>query len=192
MSRYTMMLALGVGALVLAGCNDRSDMRTDAGEARSEAEDGRMPQESLPADQGRPSGTPAPIQGSGMQEGAGNANATLAMSGSPSSHLVDGAGSAVYVLAGNTDGSKCDAVCEEVWPPVMAHDLQPSGGAGVESARIGTLEREGRIHVTYGGEPLYRYSGDAGADRTSGAGVDDQWGKWSLVGLDGQALPDPQ
>ncbi|MEN1970957.1 hypothetical protein WCE34_01230 [Luteimonas sp. MJ204] len=161
MSRHTMMFALGVGALVLAGCNDRSDMRTDAGEARSQA-------------------------------GGGNENATLAMSGSPSSHLVDGAGSAVYVLAGNTDGSKCDAVCEEVWPPVMAHDLQPTGAAGVESARIGTLEREGRIHVTYGGEPLYRYSGDAGANRTSGAGVDDQWGKWSLVGLDGRTLPDPQ
>ncbi|MEN1939845.1 hypothetical protein WCE39_01900 [Luteimonas sp. MJ174] len=192
MSRHTMMFALCVGALALAGCNDRSDMRTDAGEARSQAEDGRMPQESLPAEQGRPTGTPAPIQGSGMQAGAGNENATLAMSGSPSSHLVDGAGSAVYVLAGNTDGSKCDAVCEEVWPPVMAHDVQPTGAAGVESARIGTLEREGRIHVTYGGEPLYRYSGDAGVGRTSGAGVDDQWGKWSLVGLDGQALPDPR
>src|SRR5690606_14856938 len=87
MSRHTMMFALGVGALVLAGCNDRSDMRADAGEARSQAEDGRMSQESLPADQGRPTGTLAPIQGSGMQAGAGNENATLAMSGSPSSHL---------------------------------------------------------------------------------------------------------
>jgi predicted lipoprotein with Yx(FWY)xxD motif len=46
--------------------------------------------------------------------------------------------------------------------------------------------------VTYAGQPLYRYSGDAGAKRTAGAGVEDQWGKWSLVGLDGKAQPDPE
>lgn len=193
MTRYTTMLALAVGgALALAGCNDRTDMRTDAGEARSQADEGRIAAEGQAETELRPARTPTPPRGSGMQQGDGSDTAILAMSGTPSSHLVDGAGSAVYVLAGNEDGGKCDAVCEEVWPPVMAHDQQPSGGAGVDSARIGTLEREGRIHVTYGGSPLYRYAGDAGADRTTGAGVDDQWGSWSLVGLDGQPLPDPQ
>ncbi|GGK10852.1 COG4315 family predicted lipoprotein [Luteimonas terricola] len=189
MNRSMTMLALGLGgAMLMSGC-DHSDRRTDAGEARSQADAGAdRAQADTPTL--RPTGTPVPIQ-----QGAtipGSENATLAMSGTPSSHLVDGAGSAIYVLAGNTDGSRCDAACEEVWPPVLAHDAQPTAGPGVEGARIGTLERGDRSYVTYGGQPLYRYAGDAGAERTAGAGVDDQWGKWSLVGLDGQPQPDPR
>lgn len=198
MNRSLTLFALGFSALAMAGC-DHSDRQTDAGEARSQAEAGQAQVRSA-AEQdagqpgtapARPAATPSPVAGSGMQGGLGDATATLAMSGTPSSHVVDGAGSAVYVLAGNTDGSKCDAACEEAWPPVIAVDAQPTAGAGVEMSRIGTMERGGRTHVTYGGEPLYRYAGDAGAERTAGAGVEDQWGKWSLMGLDGTALPDP-
>lgn len=189
MDRPLTMLALGLGvALALSGC-DRSDRRTDAGEARSRAEAGEADVREAPP---RPTGTPQPVQGTGMGTTAGDENATLAMSGTPSPHLVDGAGSAVYALAGNTDGSKCNAACEEAWPPVIAHDAQPTAGTGVEPARIGILQRGDRSHVTYGGKPLYRYAGDAGANRTAGAGVEDQWGKWSLVGLDGEALEDPR
>ena len=173
-------------ALALTAC-DHSDRRTDAGEARSQADAGRDEAQSatLPSQQ-------TPVDPAAIPQGGGSANASLAMSGTPSSHLVDGAGSSVYVLAGNDDGSKCDEACQDAWPPVLAHNSQPTAGAGVEASRIGTLEREGRIHVTYGGQPLYRYAGDAGANRTAGAGVEDQWGKWSLVGLDGQPLPDPR
>lgn len=189
MNRSMTMLALGLGSAMLMTACDQSDRRTDAGEARTLAEAGEDRVQGATPPQ-RPTGTPVPIQ-----QGAtvpGSENATLAMSGTGSSHVVDGAGSAVYVLAGNTDGSRCDAACEEVWPPVLAHDMQPTAAAGVEGAHIGTLERGDRSYVTYAGQPLYRYSGDAGADRTAGAGVEDQWGKWSLVGLDGQALADPQ
>lgn len=169
-SRTLLVFALGA-SVALAGC-DRRDQAGDAGNARDIAASGD-----------RQVADPAPV--------ADPADATLAMSAGPTQHLVDGAGSAVYVLAGNADGSRCDAACEEVWPPVMATDATPTAGMGVESTRIGTLERDGRTHVTFGGAPLYRYSGDAGANRTAGAGVEDQWGKWSLVGLDGQPLPDP-
>jgi len=180
MRRSLLMLALGLGgSLALAACADRTESASDAGEARSQAEDMRARGDLPP----RPTGTVSPQQGTGV---AGAENATLAMSGAPSSHLVDGAGSAVYVLEGNMDGSRCDAACEEVWPPVLAHESLPTAGQGVEQARIGTLDRNGRSYVTYGGQPLYRYAGDAGAERTAGDGVVDQWGTWSLVGLDGQ------
>lgn len=191
------LLALGCcSALALSAC-DHSDRRTDTGEARSQAEEGRdaAARAAVSGDSRtaatQPAPDPAAAAAAGRQPAAGG-RVSLAMSGTPSSHLVDGAGSAVYVLAGNTDGSKCDAACQDAWPPVLAHDTQAAAGMGVDPAMVGTLEREGRTHVTYGGEPLYRYAGDAGANRTAGAGVDDQWGKWSLVGLDGQPLPDPQ
>lgn len=189
MKRSMTMLALGLGGVVLLSGCDQSDRQTDAGEARSRAEAGQDQAQAVTPPQ-RPTGTPAPIQQGREMPGA--ENTTLAMSGTSSSHLVDGAGSAVYVLAGNEDGSKCDAACEEVWPPVLANATQPDAGEGVEASRIGTVQRGDRTYVTYGGQPLYRYAGDAGAERTSGAGVEDQWGKWSLVGLDGQAITDSQ
>ena len=188
MNRSKMMLALGFGGAILLSACDRSDRQTDAGDARSQAEAGEdRARADLPPH--RPTGTVASEQGAGVR---GSETAPLAMSGTASSHLVDGAGSAVYVLAGNADGSQCDAACEEVWPPVLALEAQPTAGAGVEAARIGSLERGDRSYVTYAGQPLYRYAGDAGAERTAGAGVEDQWGKWSLVGLDGQPQADPR
>ncbi|MBJ6983691.1 hypothetical protein [Luteimonas sp. MC1750] len=189
------LLALGCGiATMLAGC-DHSDRRTDAGEARDQAEAGQVAAQS-PGGAEQTGTSRQPSDPSGMTVGSrveprDGGQTTLAMSGTPASHLVDGAGSAVYVLAGNADGSKCDAACQEAWPPVLAHEAQAGAGTGVEASRIGTLERNGRTHVTYGGQPLYRYAADAGAGRTAGAGVQDQWGKWSLVGLDGQPLADP-
>lgn len=173
------MLALGGGlALVLAAC-DHEDRRTDAGEARSQADDGRE------AAQAASQAGPGIAQRAAAED---HGDIVLAMSGTPSSHVVDGAGSAVYMLAGNADAGLCDQACEEVWPPLLAHHRQPTAGTGVEQARIGTLDREGRIHVTYGGQPLYRYAGDMGANRTAGTDVEDQWGKWSLLGLDGRPL----
>lgn len=190
----TTLLAVGGGIAALLGGCDRGDGRTDAGEARAQAEAGQDASRSPVADRppapavaGDQTGTPGDSR---VQQPGDAGRATLEMSGTPGSHLVDGAGSAVYVLAGNADGSKCDAACQEAWPPVLAHDALPSAGTGVEASRIGTLEREGRRHVTYGGQPLYRYAADAGAGRTAGSGVQDQWGKWSLVGLDGRALTD--
>ena len=196
MKRRTTLLALGcAAALGLSGC-DHSDRRTDAGEARSEADAGREAAQAGALGQATDAGAAvdAPAQGErpAVAPAGDAANATLAMSGTASSHLVDGAGSAVYILSGNADGQKCDAACREAWPPVLAHEAQPTAGTGVERSRLGTLEREGRTHVTYGGQPLYRYAGDAGVGRTAGAGVQDQWGKWSLVGLDGQPLADPE
>lgn len=192
MKRSKTMLAIGCSAVfALAACGqgnqgDPADQNT-TGNARGEAAPGQ-------STEGTAAGTaatrepvqPAGVGGNRAGQQSGGGNTTLAMSGTPSSHLVDGAGSAVYILEGNMDGTRCDSACEEAWPPVLAHDVRPNAGPGVEMSRIGTLEREGRTYVTYGGQPLYRYAGDMGAGRTAGAGVEDQWGKWSLVGLDGQ------
>lgn len=194
MKRPMTMLVLGCSAaFALAACGggdgDPAE-RNATGNARGEAAPGQSTEGTAagtaPGSSAAPATQAPGAVGNldGQQSGGGNV--TLAMSGTPSSHLVDGAGTAVYILEGNMDGTRCDAACEEAWPPVLAHDVRPEAGPGVEPARIGTLDRNGRTHVTYGGQPLYRYAGDMGAGRTAGAGVEDQWGKWSLVGLDGQ------
>lgn len=193
----TKMLVVAMGtALALSACGDREDRRSDAGEARGLADAGRDNAERDLVERDRameagtypPAGVPAGTQDPMAQPGLGDGNVVLSMSGTASSHLVDGAGSSVYVLEGNTDGARCDAACEEAWPPVLTDDARPTGAAGVEQGRIGTLDRGDRTHVTYGGQPLYRYAGDGGANRTAGDGVQDQWGTWSLVGLDGSRV----
>lgn len=195
MKRPKTMLAIGcsaVFALAACGQGDQGDAadRNATGNARGEAAPGQSTEGTAAgtaADGSAQQSTqPTGVGGNRAGQQSGGGNTTLAMSGTPSSHIVDGAGTAVYILEGNMDGTKCDAACEEAWPPVLAHDVRPNAGPGIEMSRIGTLDRNGRTYVTYGGQPLYRYAGDMGAGRTAGAGVEDQWGKWSLVGLDGQ------
>lgn len=105
-------------------------------------------------------------------------------------HLVDAAGQALYMLEGNEDGSRCDAACEDAWPPVLAEDAEPLAGAGGHATRLGTMQRpDGGFHVTYHDQPLYRYAADSGVGATAGHGVDDQWGSWSLVSPEGPPVP---
>lgn len=105
-------------------------------------------------------------------------------------HLVDGAGQALYVLEGNADGSRCDAACEDAWPPVLAEGTEPLAGPGGLDTRLGTMRRsDGSFHATYQDQPLYRYAADSGVGATAGHGVDDQWGSWSLVSPSGPPVP---
>lgn len=205
MQRSRLLLALGLGgALILSACgDDTGDRNAATGSTGSEADAGQDHAGQAGSAGAPTSGTVAGAAGApgaaqtrdpAAQAALGNqaATSTLSMTDTGTPHVTDGAGSAVYVLAGNTDGTKCDAACEDAWPPVLAVGSQPTAGQGLDAALLGTFDHNGRTHVTYGGEPLYRYAGDAGANRTAGAGVEDQWGKWSLVGLDGQPLDDPR
>ncbi len=99
----------------------------------------------------------------------------------PAPHLVDASGASLYYLEGNVDGSKCDQACEGVWPPVLGQgQLQGAADAG-PSGGVGSLERADGTHVTWRGQPLYRYAGDQGAQRSAGDGVTDEWGHWQLA-----------
>ena len=135
--------------------------------------------------------TERPVPRAAATDGTASAStpgpATLRLSRGSPSYLVDGSGASLYFVEGNTDGSQCDATCEHAWPPVMSASAQ--AGTGVQPLLMGRLERaDGQTQLTYGGHPLYRYAGDAGAGRTSGHGVQDRWGKWHLVSPAGDAL----
>lgn len=190
----TRTLAAALCLAALSACTDRP-----AGEAA-----GTVPQEAqpdanaaLPVDAGQAAlsdgtrGRTARVPAADAS-GAGAGGPVLGMSTGPQVHLIDAAGAAVYMLEGNTDGSKCDAACEEAWPPVLATASRADAGTGLDPQLLGMLPRGDQSYqVSYGNSPLYRYAGDAGAGRTNGHGVRDQWGTWSLVGLDGKPVTDP-
>lgn len=166
MTRMNMgTIALAI-ILPLAGCQQEQPQ----GEAMPATSDPRIDESTGPPVQTQP--TPAQAESRPM----------LALSSTRPAHLVDGAGQAVYVLEGNDDGSRCDDACENAWPPVQAEQAQPLAGPGAMDGQLSTMPREdGGLHVTYDGQPLYRYAADSGVGATAGDGVDDQWGTWSLV-----------
>ncbi|RPE76932.1 COG4315 family predicted lipoprotein [Vulcaniibacterium tengchongense] len=171
-------VALASAVLLLVACQERRAV-----------DDTRAQREAGPSTRPAPSGDP--VEGTSMEAASGEAPLQLAMSRTAPGHVVDNSGAAVYALEGNRDGNKCDPRCEEVWPPVIARTQRPQAGVGIDGGRLGVVPRaDGTLQATYGGQPLYRYSGDGGTGRTSGHGVRDQWGRWSLLGLDGQPLPD--
>lgn len=193
MLKTSLMLCCSA-ALVLgvAGCNaDRTD---DAVVDAPVTTEPAMP----PMDTTRPTDT---TMGQTMPEGAAMLSVATGTAGA---YLADNRGRAVYMLQGDTDGSKCTAACLEAWPPLRAPAGTPgatgaAGSAGMTGTTgaegnlrmdlVGTVQRgDGTSQVTYNGHPLYHYAKDTGAGTTTGQGVDDQWGEWYLVTAEGEAM----
>ncbi|WP_416307546.1 di-heme oxidoredictase family protein [Neptunicella sp. SCSIO 80796] len=95
--------------------------------------------------------------------------------------LVGGSGSSrngftLYVFDNDngTDGSVCNAGCQENWPPLLVTDGNASGIAG-----LSTITRsDGSIQATHQGRPLYFYTGDTSAGETAGEGLGGVW--WTV------------
>lgn len=115
----------------------------------------------------------------------------LVTAGAPAPYLGDNAGRALYYLEGDTDGSKCTGDCTRAWPPFLAGQAMPTGGANLQ-AGIAVIDRaEGGRQITYNGHPLYHYAADTSADRAAGNGIRDQWGQWHALNAVGEPLPMP-
>jgi predicted lipoprotein with Yx(FWY)xxD motif len=174
-----LLLAIG---LSLAACKPHDGAAAGGGDAAVAGEDAATAQAT------RQGGAPVDEVRSAANQAPGEAPVVVVSQTTPL-HLVDASGNAFYALEGNQDGSKCDTDCESAWPPLMAHSSRPSLAPGMQPGMLGALPREGgSLQVTYNGNPLYRYSGDMGAAATAGQGVSDKWGRWQLVGADGNLV----
>ncbi len=75
--------------------------------------------------------------------------------------VADGKGEAFYVFGKeNSAKSKCYGACAAAWPPVLTNG-KPRAGKGVTASLLGTTKRaNGKLQVTYDGQPLYYYVDD--------------------------------
>lgn len=97
-------------------------------------------------------------------------------------------GRTVYLFTRDEpDTTTCFDGCVATWPPVpAAADL----GYGLDARLVGSIERpDGTVQATYGGWPLYFYTGDQAAGDANGQGFG---GVWFLVGADGTAVGEPR
>jgi predicted lipoprotein with Yx(FWY)xxD motif len=97
--------------------------------------------------------------------------------------LVNTSGMTLYTLASDSSGtSTCSAGCTSVWPPVtVASGVSAKGGTGTSGVLATITRSDGSLQVTYNGMPLYTFSGDNSAGSTSGSGLKDSFGRWSVV-----------
>ncbi len=97
--------------------------------------------------------------------------------------LVSSTGFTLYRYLPDSKGvARCTGACSAVWPPLLATG-KPTAGTGAKAGLLGTIARPGGgRQVTYGGFPLYRFSGDSKAGQTNGEGY---VGKWYVVNASG-------
>ena len=76
--------------------------------------------------------------------------------------IADGKGEAFYLFDKEKSGkSECFGACARVWPPVLTRG-KPRAGGGAKASLLGTTKRpNGKLQVTYAGQPLYYYVDDA-------------------------------
>ena len=103
--------------------------------------------------------------------------------------LFDSDEQAIYIFENDSeDESNCYGECAEAWPPVFTKG-EPVAGDGVRQSLLGTTERrDGKLQVTYDGQPLYLYAHE-GPGEVRCHNVNLNGGFWWVVGADGVRLP---
>jgi predicted lipoprotein with Yx(FWY)xxD motif len=103
--------------------------------------------------------------------------------------LFDSRKQAIYIFE-NDSRSKtvCYGECAEAWPPVFTKG-EPRAGKGVKASLLGTVKRrDGKLQVTYAGQPLYFYAHE-GRGEVRCHNVNLNGGLWWVVGPDGKRRP---
>ena len=117
------------------------------------------------------SGTPAPPATVGPVAVSGGVTVGTATTGL--GVVLTGAnGLTLYTHAGDTaTTSTCTGSCLAAWPPLTVATAQQAAAAPGVNGQLATFVRpEGSIQVTYDGQPLYYWQGDAKPGDVAGQG----------------------
>jgi predicted lipoprotein with Yx(FWY)xxD motif len=95
--------------------------------------------------------------------------------------LTDAAGRTLYLNTKDKGtASTCYDTCAKKWPPLTTDKPVTVTGKYTVPSSVGTITRtDGAKQVTYGGHPLYYFTGDTAPDQIKGQGMD---GTWFLIG----------
>lgn len=94
--------------------------------------------------------------------------------------LVGSNGHTLYRYTPDSKGvNRCTSVpaCAKYWPRLLVKSsVKPAAGTGVKASLLGTIKATGTMRqVTYGGFPLYTFTGDTKAGQVNGEGFLKTW-----------------
>jgi len=94
--------------------------------------------------------------------------------------LVGSNGRTLYRYSADSKGmNSCSGVpaCAKYWPRLLVKaNVKPTAGTGVNASLLGTIKATGTMRqVTYGGFPLYTFTGDTKAGQVNGEGFLKAW-----------------
>lgn len=185
--RWIALAALVAAVGVLgAGCGDE-DTNGDQSTAQADAamkdesgaamkDEGKMKGESMSQEAAMKSDASASAAKGRLIEAVGSEYGKV---------VADGKGEAFYVFGKeNSAKSKCYGACAAAWPPVLTKG-KPRAGNGVKANLLGTTKRaNGKLQVTYDGQPLYYYVDDTPGNILC-QNVSEFGGLWLVVGPGG-------
>lgn len=111
--------------------------------------------------------------------------------------IVNGSGRTLYVLSSEAGGKiTCTDAngCTAVWPDteLPAGVQAATAGPGVDASQLGTVkDAAGKLYVTFGGYPLYTYSGDDAPGVAGGQGITSFGGTWTTMSVSGTVMAPP-
>jgi predicted lipoprotein with Yx(FWY)xxD motif len=116
-----------------------------------------------------------------------SAAATVKTASSPLGQiLVDGSGRTLYLYKPDTGMTPtCTGSCASTWPAVTSTGKPQASGVSASMLATTTRTDDHATQVTFGGHPLYYFSGDAKAGDVKGQGT---MGIWFVVSPSGSAI----
>jgi predicted lipoprotein with Yx(FWY)xxD motif len=105
--------------------------------------------------------------------------------------VVNSRGMTLYAFTRDSRGkSSCYGTCAKVWIPLTTKgSVVVKGGSGLSQKLAGKIKRtNGAYQVTYGGHPLYRFTGDTKPGQQNGENKSLNGGRWYVVSKAGKLL----
>lgn len=105
--------------------------------------------------------------------------------------VVNSSGLTLYSFAHDSKNkSTCYGSCAKVWIPLAAKgSVVVKSGSGLSQQLAGKFKRtDGTYQVTYGGHPLYHFTGDTKAGQQNGENKKLNGGRWFVVGKSGKLI----
>ena len=135
-------------------------------------------------------GTAATNYGGGSAPSSPSGSATVSVADSSLGQiLVDGNGKTLYLFEADTSTqSTCSGGCAQAWPPLTTNGTANAAG-GASASLLGTTARtDGTTQVTFGGHPLYSFSGDTKPGDTNGEGSTAFGAGWDMLTPTGEKI----
>ena len=105
--------------------------------------------------------------------------------------IVDSKGRTLYLFEKDKKGkSACYTACAKAWPPDITKSSHVTAGKGLNAKLLRTTKRrDGKLQVSYGGHPLYRFFMDMNKPGlTKGQGLNAFGAEWYVVGANGKKI----